>query len=510
MASEISRVEAADEYYTRRQARKHLLDFTQYTYPEYEVSWHHELLCEKLDEFAAKKIKRLMISIPPQNGKTELASRRFPAFIFGQNPDAKIIACSYSADLAFSNNRDLQLIIDSPKYSVLFPETRLNSSNLRTSSHGSYRRTSDLFDIVGHKGGYRAAGVGGGITGMGMDYGIIDDPYKNREEAESKTIRKKVSNWYTDVFYTRQRKDAGILLIMTRWHKEDIAGELTDIAKNNEYADDWEIVSLPALSDDEPLAPYDKRTGPNQPLWPNRYSLEFLLKTKATVPTYTWLSLYQQRPSAAKGNIFERLDFLYFKESPLTYDLITHDGTMRQVPKQSCIIFQTCDPAGTAETYSDYFVLSTWALTPKKELLLLDVFRTKLEGADHMQFFKKEYLTWLPTCIGFESASIGKTTYQNLVRGGYPVLNLEPKGDKFSRALSAAIRLKTHTIYFKFGAPWLDVWIEELLDFPKGHDDQVDTISYADYLIVNNLIKPRTQMNMTWQGEGISEAGMRM
>ncbi len=502
------KAEAAKELLSRRRARESLQEFTTYTKPNYQVNWHHSLIFSKLDQFAAGSIKRLIISCPPRHGKSEIVSRRLPAYLFGIDPDANIIACSYSADLASRMNRDVQRIIDSPEYSRLFPDVCLNSSNVRTTAQGSYLRNSDIFEIVNHTGVYRSAGVGGGITGMGFKYGIIDDPIKNREEAESATIRDKVYEWYTDTFYTRQEENAAILITMTRWHEDDLVGRLLDLAKNDPDADQWEVITLPAMSEDERPA-YDIRTGPDQVLWAGKYPEDIMRKMKATLPVYTWLSLYQQRPSAAAGNLFKRDSFQYFTEGPLTYDLHTGEGIV-QVPKQSCIVFQTCDPAGTAKTHSDYFVLSTWALTPKKELLLLDVFRTKLEGADHMEFFQKNYTRWHPIGIGFESVSIGKTTYQNLVRGGYPVLNLEPKGDKFSRALSSAIRLNTGTVYFKSGAHWLTAWEEELLKFPNfKNDDQVDTLSYADYCIVNNLIKSRMPQTMTWDGIGIAGGGFR-
>lgn len=478
---------AAQLLLKRNRARSNLLDFTTFTKNDYQISWHHRLICEKLDQMAAGDIKRLLISVPVRHGKSELVSRRFPAFLLGINPDVRIIACSYSADLSQRLNRDIQRIIDSPEYKVLFPDTKLNSSNVRTTAQGSWLRNSDLFEIVGHKGVYRSAGVGGGITGLGGDFLILDDPLKNHEEANSETVRNKIWEWYSAVFHSRQEKDAAILITMTRWHPDDIAGKVLELAQEDPNADQWEVITLPALSEDE-LAPYDQRTGPDQALWPGKYPEETLLKTKATVPTYTWLSLYQQRPSAAKGNLFKRENFQYFTESQYSYDLQGPSGLI-QVPKASCIIFQTCDPAGTAKTHSDYFVLSTWALTPKRDLLLLNVFRTKIEGADHMEFFRVHSKFPGLAFIGFESVGIGKTTYQNLVRERFPVVDLKPQGDKFTRALSAAIRLGAKTTYFKSGAPWLSAFEEELLKFPNvKNDDQVDTLSQADYCITMNML----------------------
>ena len=157
-------------------AQNNLLDFTRYTFPKYQVNWHHRLLANKLDKVVTGEVKRLMIFMPPRYGKTELASRRFPAYILGKRPNSQIIATSYGATLAQDINRDVQRIIDSDLYQEVFPETKLYGKNVRTVSSGTYLRNSEIFEVVNHKGFYKSAGVGGGITGKGFNFGIIDDP----------------------------------------------------------------------------------------------------------------------------------------------------------------------------------------------------------------------------------------------------------------------------------------------------------------------------------------------
>ena len=154
-------------------------------------------------------------------------SRRLPAYILGLYPNSTIIACSYSADLSSRMNRDVQRIIDDERYHDVFPSTHLFGSNVRATAHGSYLRNSDIFEIVGNHGVYRSAGVGGGITGMGFLYGIIDDPIKSQKEADSATFRELVWEWYTSTFWTRQDKDARILLTLTRWHEDGLSRALT-------------------------------------------------------------------------------------------------------------------------------------------------------------------------------------------------------------------------------------------------------------------------------------------
>lgn len=212
--SPVSPAAAAAELLRRRQARRSLLAFTRYTMPSFEYSWHHGVMCEYLDRFVALDIKRLIISMPPRHTKSEFVSRRLPAFILGQNPDAPIIAASYGADLARRMNRDVQRIIDDAAYRRLFPDTKLFGSNVQTVAQGSWLRNSDMFEVVEYNGYYRGSGVGGAITGMGMKYGIIDDPLKNRADANSETIRQKIWDWYTSTFRTRLAPGGGILITM--------------------------------------------------------------------------------------------------------------------------------------------------------------------------------------------------------------------------------------------------------------------------------------------------------
>jgi len=301
--------DAASELLQRRAARASLLEFTCYTKPDYEVNWHHRVICEYLDRFVRGEIKRLMFFMPPRHGKSELVSRRLPAYLFGVKPCVSVIACSYSADLASRMNRDVQRIIDSPEYRRVFPGTALNAANVRSTAQGSYLRNSDIFEIVGETGVYRSAGVGGGITGMGCYYGIIDDPIKNREEAASKTYREKVWEWYTSTFYTRLEKNAQVLLTMTRWHEDDLAGRI--LAQSAAGGEEWTVVSLPAIAEIE--TPADDPRSPDEPLWPAKYSVDRLRDIRLTLGPYQWASLYQQRPTPIGGGLWKYDDIVAYR-----------------------------------------------------------------------------------------------------------------------------------------------------------------------------------------------------
>jgi phage terminase large subunit-like protein len=322
--------DAAEELLKRRRARRDLLDFTLYTKrkPQYFVNWHHRETANVLNDvvrgllplddpdYLPNAPKRVIIETPPRNGKTELASRRLPAYTFGRIPDCQIIATSYGADLAALVNRDVQQIIDDPLYANLFPRTRLHSTNVRTAAYGQPLRNSDLFEIVGYRGRYKSAGIGGPIGGTGFNLGIIDDPVKNRKEADSDVYREMVWRWYTSTFYMRAEEGAVIVIMSTRWHDEDLIGKLLELEKTNPNADQWTLISFPALLDripDETEEPkryqaflqYDHRRELNTPLWPEKFPIEALIRIKANDPD-DFEALQQQRPVKPGGILFPR------------------------------------------------------------------------------------------------------------------------------------------------------------------------------------------------------------
>lgn len=228
--------------------------------------------------------------MPPQHGKSQLTTRHFPAYLLGIKPETKICVCSYSATLAQSFNRDIQRIIDDTPYHEIFPDTILNQSNVTTDAHGAYLRNSDIFETVRFRGFVKTVGVGGSLTGTPIDVGVIDDPFKDREEAMSIRIRDKVWSWYTDVFRTRLHNTSQELVIMTRWDADDLAGRI--LRQEN----DWEVVTFQAIKERE--IPGDPREI-GQALWPEKHSLERILKIRDTSP-FTFTSLYQQEPKPSR------------------------------------------------------------------------------------------------------------------------------------------------------------------------------------------------------------------
>jgi hypothetical protein len=297
--------------------RSSLEEFTSFTMPEFQINWHHHVLFEHLEALVRGDILRLMVFMPPQHGKSESVSRRLPAYTLGRYPDEKIIACSYNDHFAGLMNRDVQRIIDSDLYKQLFPGTELFSKNIRTQARGTYLRNSDIFEVVGRKGSYRSAGIGGGIGGMPFTLGIIDDPIKDDKEANSPTIREAIWNWYTTVFSARKAKArARILITLTRWHQDDLAGRLLNLAGSNSGADQWVVVEFPAILEDETQRRQTRfGADPRQvgeALWEDRHPLKELQVERIQAGAVKWSAVFQQNPTPAKGVVFTRTTFRYF------------------------------------------------------------------------------------------------------------------------------------------------------------------------------------------------------
>ena len=443
-------------------ARRGLCDFATVTDSRYMVNWHHRVLCNYLDRFVKKDIKRLMVFMPPRHGKSELVSRKLPAFIFGRNPDAEIIATSYSADLAQRMNRDVQRIITHPAYTELFPATRLSGQSNQIIGSGSYIRNSDIFEIVGRRGVYRSAGVFGGITGMGGDYIIIDDPLKNREDSASEILRDKVWEWYTSTLYTRLEKDGSILLTMTRWHEDDLAGRLLRLMQADPAADQWAVVNFPAVA--EAIRHPDDSRQEGSALWPMKYPLEQLEATKASIGSYDWNALYQQRPAPMEGGLFKREYWQYWNELPpnLTEWVQSWDCTFKATNK------------------SDYVVGQVWARDGANRYLI-DQIRRRMTFTETLQAIRTTSELYPQTRLKLiEDKANGSAVIDTLRREISGLIPVEPHGGKEARAQAVSAAVESGNVYLPKKARWVGDFIEECAAFPNGaHDDQVDAMTQA-------------------------------
>lgn len=447
-------------------ARQSLLGFTTYTKLDYRVNWHHRVLCACLDRFVCGEIRRLMVFMPPRHGKSEAVSRRLPAYILGRDPDAQIIACSYSATLAGRMNRDVQRIIDAPRYHELFPETRLFSTNVRTVAQGTFLRNSDIFEVVGRSGVYQSAGIGGGIAGMGFSYGVIDDPIKNQKEADSAVFREAIWEWYTSTFWTRQAPDACILLTLTRWHEDDLAGRLLELARTDPRADQWEVLCLPAICED-PDAPYEQRAI-GEALWPERYGLDFFAAAKAN-NARQHAAINQQSPRAREGNMFKLKDLLIVDACPREgrraryWDLGGSDSNTADYS-----VGVLMNDAPDSLFYVEDVERGRWSPRERNERIRLTAEK------DRVRYGKVE--TWIERVPGL-AVEVVDTIVRQLA--GYPVKTEMAKQDKTTRADPFADQCEAGNVRV-CRAVWNTDYLDELASFPNGkHDDQVDGSSGA-------------------------------
>ncbi len=438
-------------------ARKGLSYFTLHTKPDYLLGWVHKEICDELDRFlqdvADKKSPRLIITMPPRSGKSELVSRRFPAFALGRNPELQIIATSYSSDLSQRFNRDVQRVIDDEQYFELFPKTKLNNSRVRTDSRGSYIRTSDLFEIVGHAGAYRSCGVGGGITGQGADILIIDDPIKDRAQAASKTIRDSIWDWYTSTAYTRLSPGGGVIVMATRWHTDDLIGRL--IQRMGE-GDTFRIVNYPAIAEHDEL---HRKAG--EALHPERYPLSTLLQIKKTIGSRDWEALYQQHPVPDGGALFK---LEWFRR-----------WTATSLPPEFDHTLMSWDMTFKDSKNSDYVVGQVWG---KKgpNFYLLDQVRGQWDFVKTKEMVRVLAQKW-PRVVRklVEDKANGSAVISELKSTVSGFVPITPTESKEARASSVTPYFEAGNVFIPEDteAPWVPHYVSELLEFPAGsHDDQ--------------------------------------
>lgn len=443
-------------------ARRKFRHFIKYTKPNYVFSWSHLLVAHKLNEFAHGRIKRLMLFEPPRHGKSEQASRRLPAFIFGIRPDAQVIGTSYAADLAEAMSRDVKKIIMDNPYKELFPDTRLASKGVPSKTGAKYINTDERWEIVDRAGSYRSAGVTGGITGMGADFLLIDDPIKDWREARSATVRQSIWDWYVSTAQTRLQEGAGVLVIQTRWNEDDLSGRLLELAAKDPTADQWDVVSLPAILEEPADNDYDPREI-GEALWPEFKPVNELMKIKAS-SIETWSALYQQTPSPASGNLVKKETFKYYDYGSLNsadfFPVVSVDASFK------------------GNKTSDFVVIQIWGKIGPDHFLI-DQVRDKMGFSDTLKALKKIALRF-PNCLCWliEEAANGAAIIDVLKGGLSGVVPVRPRESKEARLEAVIPLFESGNVYLPEGAPWLAAYERELLSFPKAkNDDQVDATS---------------------------------
>ena len=444
----------------RRAAQNSLKDFILYNNEDYMMGWVHEEICETLDQFyedvKAKKSPRIIICLPPRSGKSEIISRNFPAYLFGRDPNLNIISASYSGDLASRFNLDVQRIIDSDNYKKIFPETFLGGK-----SYPQYKKTDSLFEIVNHKGSYRSAGVGGGVTGMGCDILIIDDPFKDRADANSPTIREKTYDWYKSTAYTRLSDGGGVIILQTRWHIADLAGQLISKMHSDEKADQFKVIEYQAIAEHD-----EKHRKKGEALHPERYSLAKLEAIRQTLGAYEWAALYQQHPVPKEGATFKLDNFRRYndKNIPISFDRILGSWDMTFKDKKD----------------NDFVVGQVWG---KKgaDFYLLDQVRGQWDFIKTLKVFIQLAEKW-KRCHGWliEDKANGSAIISTLKKHISGLKPINPTESKIARAEAISIYIETGNVYIPENAPYIADLEDEIINFPAvDHDDQIDCMTQA-------------------------------
>ncbi len=447
--------QAAIELLARRKARINLVEFAKYTNPAYSPAPHHALICEKLEAVARGEIKRLMICMPPRHGKSELASRRFPAWYLGNNPDKQIIAASYNSDLSSDFGREVRNIVNSEEYRSLF------DVRLAQDSQAANRWHTDK------KGMYVAAGVGTAITGRGADILLIDDPFKDRAEADSEVRRETVWNWYTSTAYTRLMPGGSIVVINTRWHDDDLTGRL--IAQMEAGGDQWEVLSLPAINKD------------GEALWPEWYPIQRLNEIASVLPARDWNSLYQQNPIPDDGDYFKSDWFGEYEKLP---DNLTFYGASD---------YAVTDGGGDLTEHG------VFGVDNNQNIFVADWWRGQTTPDVWITEKCKLINKYRPACWFGESGVIRRSVEPFMVQrmsqlGAYCRIEwMASVTDKPTRARSIQGVASMGKIYLPKHATWKGDILAQLLRFPAGkHDDAVDVFSLMGRGL--ELIKPRSNI----------------
>lgn len=452
---------ALAELAKRELARRHFRNFCQYAYDGYLEGWHTKLICDVLERVEKGEIRYLIIEAPPRHSKSVHVSQLFPAYVVGKEKDTDVIVASYSGDLATDHGRETRNLIESQRYKNVFKTTLAEDS----SAKGKWNTDG--------KGSYNAVGVGGSTTGKGADFFIIDDAVKDRKEADSLVMRESTWKWFRSVAYTRLSPNGAIIVMMTRWHEDDLIGRITEGEDSEPWVDyfdyldgkraKWVRLSLPAIAEKD-----EKYRKKGEPLWPERFPIEELQDKKDVLGPYEFGALYQGRPVDDANRKFKKEWF--------------HYRTWAEVEKMRTRRFATIDPNLKKSDESDYCGVTRNYVNERGEWHL----RANRYRVDSAQVID---LIFLLHDERFEKIGIEEGAFSFVVE---PFLKEEMrKRGKFPNVVPLKHGGRMKETRVEGLVPWYNngqVWHivgecgeleEELLVFPRGtHDDVADSTAY--------------------------------
>lgn len=424
-------------------ARTRLRNFGQYVTPAWDWKPEHwALIGSKLEAVESGACKRLMIFSPPRHGKSEISTIHMPAWYMLRNPEKRVMVLSHSATLAQTFSRRTRAIVREHGPALFGVELSDESASV------------DQWSLKGHHGMYIGAGVGTGITGQGSSLTIIDDPVKSAEEANSPTYRQRVWDWWTSTVYTRLEPDGAVIITLTRWHPDDLAGRI--LAEAQAGGEQWDVVRLPALAEDD-----DDPLGREQgaPLWPARFGHTEFDRIRQAVGSYVWNALYQQRPQDIEGGAFKATWFKWYTKTQVSFDETKGAWTFLG---ESMPLYQGVDPAISEKESADDFADVTLGVTGSHNIVILDAWHGHIPFTEQPRKVVEKYQEWLPERVGIETNAYQMALKQAVVQAALvPVKGLHHATDKYTRLMGM-------TPYAENG----QMYLRQALDDEPGFYDQ--------------------------------------
>jgi predicted phage terminase large subunit-like protein len=450
----LAELEKLQELKTRQLSHSRFLAFVNEVWPTFISGRHHAKMAAAFERVAEGKVKRLIINMPPRHTKSEFASYLLPAWFLGRFPHKKVIQTSHTAELAVGFGRKVRNLVDQEVYAKIFPGVGLQADSKAAGRWAT------------NKGGeYFAIGVGGAVTGKGADLLIIDDPHSEQEAALAEVnpeIYDKTYEWYTSGPRQRLQPGGAIVIVMTRWSKKDLTGQVLK-AEAQRGGEGWEVIDFPAILPS------------GNPLWPEFWSLTELQALKDELPNSKWMAQYMQQPTSDTSAIVKRE----------WWQVWPHDD-----PPHCDFILMSWDTAFEKSNRADYSACTTWGVfyqenpeTGKTDtnIILLNAFRDRMEFPELKRVAIEQYRDWEPDSVIIEKKASGAPLIYEMRAMGIPVQEFTPvKGnDKISR-LNAVSDLFASKRVWAPNTNWAEEVIDEVASFPSGdHDDYVDSVSLA-------------------------------
>jgi predicted phage terminase large subunit-like protein len=438
---------------TQDKAKTDFMAYVNYVWPSFIHGRHHVKMARAFERVARGEVKRLIINMPPRHTKSEFASYLLPSWFLGLFPGKKIIQTSHTAELAVGFGRKVRNLVDSDAYKDIFPELALQADS-KAAGRWNTSKGGDYFAI----------GVGGAVTGKGADLLIIDDPHSEQEAALSEVnpeIYDKTYEWYTSGPRQRLQPGGAIVVVMTRWSKKDLTGQVLKAAAQRS-GEEWEVIDFPAI------LPSGK------PLWPEFWSLKELEALKTELPNGKWMAQYMQQPTSDVSAIVKREWWkIWDSERP-----------------PSCeFIIQSWDTAFLKTERADYSACTTWGVfyqdddtgVSRANIILLNAFKKRMEFPELKQRAFQEYKEWEVDSLIVEAKAAGSPLIFELRAMGIPVQEFTPsKGnDKIARLNAVADMFASGHVWVP-NTHWAEELVEEVASFPSGeHDDLVDSMTQA-------------------------------